>query len=397
MPKILLIGEARGKTEEEYDHGFTGSSGIELGFMLHDSGLTGPIPLFCSKCKLWGAYPSCKSCLEPLYPSAPDMIHFWTQLKAQNQIEITNVFETHPPDNDLGHIFSPQAKSDFMPSLKYETNRPISWVKPEYHHHLHTLWDRISKTKPNLCILLGNTACWAILKQTKIAQIRGTTLQSPFLGIKCLPTYHPANILRNYPNRPVVLADLAKAKRECKYPEIRRTRRKATFHATIQEIENWIKLPTSRYTIDIESGYALFTSSELKKMTSSMRYALSSQISMIGFAINKTDALVIEFMTRNSPDLSYWSTKEEEIKAWNLASYLLQTPYPKTFQNGVYDMVRLLYAGIKTRNARDDTMLLHHSLFPEMLKGLGFMGSIYTDEQAWKTLYRKGESLKKDE
>jgi hypothetical protein len=57
----------------------------------------------------------------------------------------------------------------------------------------------------------------------------------------------------------------------------------------------------------------------------------------------------------------------------------------------------MLYFTIKSCNAADDTMLLHHALFPEMLKGLGFLGSIYADTPEWKSIYAKGENLKRDE
>ena len=158
MIKILIIGEARGQTEDEYNHGFTGSSGIELSFMLRDAGLTHNHELFCSKCQEWGEYPKCNNCQEPLYPSANDMIRYWAEVEDKFSFQITNVFETHPENNDLGEIFSP-TKNSFMPGLKYNPKRPISYVKEEYHHHLHILWKRIQETRPNLCLLLGNTAC----------------------------------------------------------------------------------------------------------------------------------------------------------------------------------------------------------------------------------------------
>lgn len=41
---------------------------------------------------------------------------------------------------------------------------------------------------------------------------------------------------------------------------------------------------------------------------------------------------------------------------------------------------------MKTYNAEHDTMLLHHALQPESLKGLGYLGSVYTDEQSWKQM-----------
>ena len=35
-------------------------------------------------------------------------------------------------------------------------------------------------------------------------------------------------------------------------------------------------------------------------------------------------------------------------------------------------------------------MLAHHALQPEMIKDLGFLGSVYTDQRAWKH-YGKGK------
>lgn len=396
MVKILLIGEAYGRTEDEYQHGFTGSSGIELAQMLHEAKITHNFDLFCSKCSLWSNFPQCHTCSEPLYPSAKDMIRHWKEIKNNYDIEITNVFEFHPPNNDLGYIFTPE-KNSFMPGYKYHQKRPISYVQPQYHKHLHILWERIKKDKPNICILLGNTACWAILRQTNIQAIRGTIIQSEYLGNKCLATWHPANILREWPNRVVTIADLQKAYANSKFPEIRRRKRKTIIHATLEEIQNWFLLPSDRYTIDIESGYALFTTAELKNMTQKMRYTLSSQISMISFARNLEDNLCIEFMTRNKSNLSYWNTQAEEVQAWKLVKRELLSSIPKTFQNGVYDMTRLASMGLLTHKAKDDPMLLHHSLYPEMRKSLGFLASFYADESPWKLMYSKGESLKRDE
>ena len=40
------------------------------------------------------------------------------------------------------------------------------------------------------------------------------------------------------------------------------------------------------------------------------------------------------------------------------------------------------------RNATHDTMLLHHALQPKSPKGLDYLGSVYTDESAWKLAIR---------
>lgn len=397
MVKILLIGEARGENEDELNHGFVGASGQELALMLAQAEICLPPLTICPECKILSHCPLCANCGISIYPTPTDMIKFWTQLAPD--IEITNVFEIHPPNNDLGHIFSNDLRNDFMPGLKYDNKKPQGWVKPEYHHHVTTLWERINKSKPNLCILLGNTACWAVLKETKISEIRGTTNVSSFLGCKTLPTYHPAAVLYNWSYRPIVVADLIKSKRESEYPEIRKRRRRALLYCTLDEIENWINQPADHYTIDIESGYALFSDTELRqigKQQPNLLHILSKQISMIGFARSPTDMMQIQFMSRDGKDLSFWPDKQIEVKAWKLAKRACQRPIPKIFQNGLYDMTRLLYAGIACSMPTDDTMLLQHAHFPEMLKGLGFLGSIYANENAWKQAYGQGENLKGD-
>lgn len=63
---------------------------------------------------------------------------------------------------------------------------------------------------------------------------------------------------------------------------------------------------------------------------------------------------------------------------------------PKLFHNGLYDITFLARAyGILVRGCAEDSMLAQHSLQPESLKGLGYLGSIYTDHGPWK-VERKG-------
>jgi len=369
--RIALVGEARGQTEDQFDHGFTGASGQELARMLGDSGLAPR--------------------LSYNYPGPLEMIAYWRSLRDNHGIAITNVFEEHPPDNDLGYFFDTTSKDGFMPPLVM-AKFPGKYVQPRHRHHIETLNTKLKELNPTLTILLGNCPCWAILKQTKISVIRGTIQKSPHLNLKCLPTFHPSYIIQgSWPDRPIVLADFQKAIRESQSPEIKFLDRRAWFNCTLEEIRAWSALPADSYAVDIESGYAFYSKAELNRMTKQMKYLLASQISMVGFARNETDALVIEFMHRDKPNLSYWDNPEDEISAWKLCYELLQKPIPKTFQNGLYDMNRLLYAGMPTFMPRHDTMLHHHAHYPEMKKSLGFMASIYCNESAWKQLYGRGQ------
>ena len=42
-------------------------------------------------------------------------------------------------------------------------------------------------------------------------------------------------------------------------------------------------------------------------------------------------------------------------------------------------------------------MLLHHALQPESPKALGYLGSLYTDEIAWKGMRKQAETTKKED
>ena len=65
-------------------------------------------------------------------------------------------------------------------------------------------------------------------------------------------------------------------------------------------------------------------------------------------------------------------------------------------QNFSYDMQYFWRTvGITCPKFFGDTMLLHHALQPELEKGLGFLGSIYTNEPSWKFMRQEHFTLKK--
>lgn len=389
--RLVLVGEAYGRHEDMFQHPLVGGSGAELANELHQAGLAPDIGVNL--------------------PSEIELIAYWKHLRTNYGIGVTNVFQARPPDNEIAHFFDCESQDNFLPRYKPSKTLPNCWLRRDMRYHVENLYTELQETNPNLIVLMGNTACWAMLKQTKITALRGVVQQSEVTKQKCLPTYHPAAILRQWSWRPVAVADYIKARREANFPEIIRPRRFFTFQDTytptyLDEIKAWTNQPfpavdnhsLGLLSCDIESGYALFTRAELNQMTKQMRYILSSQISMIGFAKSESDAMVIPFMTRSSvEDLSYWPTREEEAEAWSLAKLLLELPIDKTFQNGLYDINRLMYVGIRVRRAVEDTMLKHHSLYPELPKSLGFLGSIYSNERAWKMMYSAGESLKRDD
>jgi len=353
MTKILLLGEAFGAKENLFNHGFVGNSGAELGRMLIAAGT---VPNILTN-----------------YPGELDMIKFWQTLREEYDIEIANVFNAQPEGNKIEKFFtSAKEGNSKLPPLA-----PGKYVRWDMMHHIEALHAKLEALEPTLVIALGNAACWATLGETKITNIRGTVKISPRFGFKVLPTFHPAYVLRQWNTRTIVLSDLQKANKEALTKNINRIKRWVTVQPSLSDIMEWILRPAEFYAVDIETSL--------------------KQISMIGFARSSADAIVIPFIDDMNPGYNYWPTVNEEIHAWKLVDKLLKKPVPKIFQNGIFDLTYILMSNLRPVMCNHDTMLLHHSLYPEMLKGLGFLGSIYSEEIAWKGMRTKGNNLKRDE
>lgn len=364
MKPILLVGEARGEAEARLNTSFIGPSGAELLRMLNEAGVIEFT--FSDRDYLHRYYAqSDSSCLEAIWQLHPEVVR-------------TNVFNQHPPHNDLEYFCGPKAEG--IPG--YPALVKSKYVRQEFEHELDRLANEIISLDPNLIICLGNCSLWALAGRTGISKLRGTTLLSTHTAVdfKLLPTYHPSAVLRQWDNRPTVIADLMKASRESAYPEIRRPPREIWIEPTLSDIRDYIAsfiTGCKLLSVDIETS--------------------GQRITCIGFAPNNSTAIVIPFDDARSPNGSYWASREDEVKCWNLVRSVLSDPnIPKLFQNGVYDVSFILRAyGIKTMGCAEDTMLLAHALQPESLKGLGYLGSIYSSESAWKSMRKKEETIKR--
>ena len=331
MTNIALVGEAWGEQEEILRLPFQGASGYCLNKMLEEAGIQ------------------------------------------RADCFVTNVFNLRPkPSNDIENLCAKKAEvSNKLP--------PISqgkYIRDEYLPEIERLREELADVRPNLVVALGRTAAWALLGSGAISRIRGTVSWSEW-GYKVLPTYHPAAILRQWELRATTVFDLRKASREASFPEIRRPQRSIWIEPTLEDIIYFKEAYLDRAEIiafDIETA--------------------AEQITCIGFAPGPHEALVIPFFDPRRGG-NYWPTQHDEREAWRIVRSILGLPVPKVTQNGLYDVSYLWQRyGITVNNWADDTMLLHHALYPEAQKGLGYLGSIYTNEPAWKTM-RKVETLKR--
>lgn len=406
--KAILVGEAWGKAEAQMQHPLVGPSGRELSLQMGIAEFAPFMLVRCRNCKQESRFmtPYCEFCKEFIWPNEFHLIDYWKRLRSEFGIAVTNVFNEHPPDsckacgslnisktspprcltcnsreirtNDLGWFFGTERETSMTP-WKASKNSLGTHLKAEHFYHIKRLWREIEDLDPNLIICLGNAACWALLHQTKITSLRGTVSWSNQVNKKILPTFHPAAVLRQMSMRPTALADFQKAKREIEFPEIKRPERWITLidptEAGLAEGYSWFNRPANAYAVDIET--------------------FRGQITMVGFARTAADALVIQL--RTEPIGNYWPTDELEFRAWRLISHGLASSVPKIFQNGLYDISYFLKMGIQPRNCAHDTMLWHHSKYPELPKSLGYLGSLYANEVSWKLMRRHGDSAKRDE
>lgn len=335
---IALIGEAWGEAEERLRQPFVGAAGYELNKMLAESGIHRA------------------DCL------------------------VTNVFNLRPKANKIEALCGPKASS----LAGYPALAKSQYVREEFAPEIERLANELIEANPNVVVALGNTAMWALTGKTAISKFRGSTMLSSHCvtGFKTLPTYHPAAVLRQWDLRPIAVIDLAKALRESAFPEIRRPAREVWIEPTLEDIHEFRRR-------HIEGAKILSADIE----TSGRR------VTCIGFAPDHRYALVVPFDDPRGVGRNYWADVELEIEVWQLVKEILESPAPpKLFQNGLYDIAFLYRAyGIKVAGAAEDTMLLHYSLQPESLKGLGFLGSVYCDEGSWKEMREKKKVLKRDD
>lgn len=349
--KIVCVGEAYGREEAAANRPFVGSAGKELRSWLAFAGID------------------------------PDSVYY------------TNVINKQPWKNDFNE-FCVNKKTAMAAYAEWKTVlemqeptwpwpmeynwKPVAsgkYLHPKHLTNLPALYREILAREPNLVIPLGNKACWALLGMTGITKIRGAVGWSDAINVKVLPTFHPANIMRVYENKPFCLADMNKARLESEFPEIRRPHRELWLDPNLSDLE------------EFEHTYlkhAKFIGCDIETEPS------AGIVKVVGFSADEKYAICVPFYDPRQEDGNYWQNSDNEALAWQYTARWLQFPQSKIFQNGAYDMSWLWAKVGMTVNEWDDTLLQAHALQPELQKDLATLGSIYTAEPAWKLMNRPG-------
>lgn len=332
--KILLVGEAPGKTEDIKGLPFVGASGKLLKQMLAHSGIN------------------------------------------YNQCYVTNVVDSRPPGNNFNYLY--EQKSRKTPSRALLAAWDI-------------LREKVERIKPNIVICLGAEPMRALTGKRGIKEWRGTLL--PYKGIKVLPCYHPSYIMRVYNHHVIAEMDFSKALKESEFVELKVPDANITIKPSLPDVIGWIDA-AYRYNSKKRISWDLETVGKHIRCLglAAEIYGVKSAISIpfikfpsSSMAVVKNNVIKISPSSDNRT--SYWSATDEVIILEAIAKLFANKDIEIVGQNSIsFDQPLLEQEfGIEISNHYMDTMHLWHVIHPELPMGLSFLCSVLTNYQNYWT------------
>jgi DNA polymerase len=318
----MLVGEYWGEDERRHQAPFMGASGMELNRMLHDAGVM------------------------------------------RSECYATNLFNAVPPWGFKGVATTKKeltaAHQAFGPKM----------VLPEFTAALIRLNREISLVQPNVIITLGTEPTLALTQKWGIARWRGSQLTSS-LGVKVIPTYNPAAVLREFSLRPTVVHDLRRAARE-----------RAT--------KEYTNVPQWRFNIRPSAEGSLKVLGDLLAQVDSgalswIDFDLETaygHITCAGLSWSRTEAISIPFTTGF---LGYFNAEEEAAVVYALYRLLTHPRVKVRGQNLLYDAQYTWRHWHFVPRVAQDTMITFHTCYAGMRKSLDFQASLLCDHYVqWK-------------
>lgn len=344
---VWIVGEAPGEDEVRSRRPFMGASGSELNRMLSEAGLSR------SDCFLTNV------CHEqpPPFVRAGKTVH--------NYIEQWFATKTAAAKEGLACV------ADRYP------RPPVLAGLCALHHWLDT-------NHPHIIIALGNTALWALHGVTGISKWRGSVIATRW-G-KVLPTFHPADVLRSWTHRPVVVQDLRRARQESDFPHVREHEWHFTVPRHLADIRQWFgdcAADATRPLISDTEGWG--------------------RVDCIGFAADRHSALCIPFTHPGADEDAsphYWPFDDELAITEYVCNILRERPV--VFHNALWDCQVIARRWGLVPRLHGDTQAMQHVCFPGLLGGridpvtgavdkkgsslsLSFCASMYADNYCyWK-------------
>jgi len=280
---------------------------------------------------------------------------------SRSEYFITNICHTQPPGNKFEWFLKPEPRPEFI--------QGVMQLKSD-----------LDSINPNLVIGLGAQSLLVLTGKNGISKYRGSILPCRLTNrpMKVICTYHPAAVFRTWEYKALIEFDMLRCAEELEFPEIIYPERNYYLDPPREEC--------SRLAEEMSKAEWLSIDIECWEDPSSPS---GWRLSCVGFSDTPSRALTI-------PTDDKWKM--------NLIRTLCRCDAKKVLQNGNFDWAVLADEGIEMTNFSWDTMLAHHSLYPEcasgddemskmagkkktrsvLKKGLSFLTSINTKEPFYK-------------
>ena len=317
--RVLIVGEFPGERDRVP---FDGAAGMELNRMLHEVGIM------------------------------------------RSECYTTYACKERPP---LGQIsaFVALKKKDIGPHHKIIRGL---YCLPQIHQGVHELETEISMVQPNIIIAMGNLALWALTGHWGVLKWRGSQLLTD-KGVKVIPTLTPGAVIREWPQRAVVLSDLRRVKRHMLTP------------GGYTNKPEWRFLVRPSFDVATNTLRDLLLQAERASAPIWVDFDIETRgghIDCIGLSWTLEDAICIPLMARGKP-LGYWETEQEVQIVFLLYKLLTHKRVLVRWQNGLYDAQYVHRHWHFIPRGGQDTMITQHSVFCALPKGLAFIASMYAD------------------
>ena len=269
----------------------------------------------------------------------------------RSEVYCTNVEKYRPPDNKINRL-------------------PEIGIKPG--QDIPQLWREIEAINPNCILALGNHSLRALTGLSGITNYRGSILRASHQNRwKVVSTYHPANLLPRrgddkgyklkYSAHVYIQRDFRRAVEESAFPRYDVPNPYIVKARTAKDVRDYIRAYFPRLTkcaVDIET--------------------IKCVPATIALCFDKKHAIAIPII--NIPDADRVLPETELVNMWAEVAKLLEDPRCEVIgQNFKFDHQKLLRpCGIKVANVFADTMIMMHTLYPELPRNLAFMTSVFT-------------------
>lgn len=327
--RIMIVGEAPGEEEEQKLQPFVGASGAELNKMLGEVGIS------------------------------------------RSECFVTNVSKIRPENNDISKFFAGAKKN------VTSAHRMVRYkmVTEELATGIEQLRSEINLVQPNIIVPLGNVSLWALTgickhptdlaAPTGISDWRGSMLVEDLSGrsTQCIPTYHPAAVLRQWSWRAAAVHDLRRAARFRNGDRFPRPDWRFIIRPTFTTVVQTLAGLRQR----LDSGEHILLSYDIETRR--------GHIACAGLAWTLNDAICIPFMCAGKP-AGYWSEDEEAQIVYLLCQVLNHKNAEVIGQYITYDSQYNYRHWHSVPNVKHDTMISWHSMFSDLPKDLAFQASM---------------------